>query len=270
MSPADVLIRAVDSSAGYNGNPVVHDINLEVRSGELVALLGANGAGKTTTLNALSGVNPVLSGEIEFEGLSTKAAPHRRAAAGMAYVTEKRSVFMSLSVRDNLRVGRCDAEEAVALFPELSPLLDRIGGQLSGGEQQILALARALARHPKLLLADELSLGLAPMIVTRLLTGVRQVVNERGIGALIVEQHVAQALRYADRVYVMRHGRIIASGTPDEVSEGLTEAYLAGDPVAPGRPDEAAQSPAAAPPDGGLASQRSGRSDMHRAPAEDQ
>jgi ABC-type branched-subunit amino acid transport system ATPase component len=238
----EALLSVADLAAGYQGHPVVRGVNLEVHAGEVVALLGANGAGKTTTLNALAGVNPALEGEVRFAGLSTKASPNRRAKFGMAYVTEKRSVFMSLTVRENLRVGRCDADAALEMFPELVPLLGRIGGQLSGGEQQILTLARALARETKLLLADELSLGLAPMVVSRVLSGVRKAADG-GVGVLIVEQHVQQALKYADRVYVMRRGEIVGSGRPEDVAAGLADAYITSDNPAPERPSTGPQKP---------------------------
>lgn len=136
---------------------------------------------------------------------------------------------MQLSTSDNLKVGRCDVEHAVGLFPELVPLMRRRGGLLSGGEQQMLTLARALARRPRLLLADELSLGLAPLVVTRLLTAVRAAADEQRVGVLLVEQHVKQALRVADMVYVMRRGRIVLRGTPDQVADKLEDTYLAAD-----------------------------------------
>jgi branched-chain amino acid transport system ATP-binding protein len=221
-----VLLRASGLAAGYHGQPVVRDVDLEVGEGEVVALLGPNGAGKTTTLMALAGYNPPLAGEVSFAGLKTRAPLFRRAQAGMGYVTEERSVFMRLTTAENLRVGRCAPDRALALFPELRPLLGRLAGQLSGGEQQILTLARALARLPRLLLADELSLGLAPMVVTRLLTAVRTAASEQGVGVLIVEQHVEEALNFADRVYVMRRGQIVLSGTAEEVAPHLERAYL--------------------------------------------
>ena len=220
------LLVVRDLAAGYHGHPVVRDVNLEVSAGEVVALLGPNGAGKTTTLMALAGHNPALSGAVEFAGLPTRAPLHRRAAAGLAYVTEARSVFMRLTVAENLRVARCDTKWAMTLFPELEALLARTAGQLSGGEQQILTLARALARRPTLLLADELSLGLAPMVVGRLLAAVRLAAHEQGLGVLVVEQHVAQALSVADRVHAMRRGEIVLSGTPEETAPRLEEAYL--------------------------------------------
>jgi branched-chain amino acid transport system ATP-binding protein len=143
------LLVAKGVSAGYHGHPIVHDLDLVVHEGEVVVLLGPNGAGKTTTLLTLSGDLPHLSGEVVFDGKPTSAPLHRRAHAGLSFVTEERSVFMRLSVAENLRVGRTDVGRALELFPELKPLMRRRAGLLSGGEQQMLSLARALAREPK-------------------------------------------------------------------------------------------------------------------------
>jgi len=221
------LLEARGVDAGYHGHPVISELDLEVRPGEVVALLGPNGAGKTTTLMSLVGAIPLLAGEVRFDGEPVTAPLHRRARRGLAFVSEKRSVFMKLTTAENLRVGRGDVDAALALFPALEPLLGRQGGQLSGGEQQMLTLARALSRKPKLLLADELSLGLAPLIVTRLLEAVQRAAREEGVGVLLVEQHVNQALRYADRAYALNRGRIVRSGTVEEVAPHLEDAYLA-------------------------------------------
>jgi branched-chain amino acid transport system ATP-binding protein len=223
------VIEARGMSTGYAGQPVVHDLSFEVRPGEVVCLLGPNGAGKTTTLLALSGELPLLSGEVAFDGSPTTAPLHRRARAGMAYVTEERSVFKAMSTRDNLRVGGVAPEDAIALFPELESRLGVRGGLLSGGEQQMLTLARALARRPRLLLADELSLGLAPLVVDRLLQAVRRAADEQGTGVLMVEQHAHKALRYADRAIVVRRGRVVLDLSGGEARRRISDveqAYL--------------------------------------------
>jgi branched-chain amino acid transport system ATP-binding protein len=223
------MLVARNVAAGYHGHPIVHDLSIEVHAGKVVVLLGPNGAGKTTTLLTLSGDLPELSGEVWFDGRLTKAPLHRRANDGLSFVTEERSVFMRLSVIENLRVGRIDIERALDLFPELRPLLKRRAGLLSGGEQQMLTLARALARTPKVLLIDELSLGLAPLVVIRLLEAVRRAAHEDGVGVLLVEQHVKQALKVADHVLVMQRGRVVLDGPTEEVAprvEELEEAYL--------------------------------------------
>jgi branched-chain amino acid transport system ATP-binding protein len=224
------LLEARALTCGYDSVPVVRDVDLHVEPGEVVALLGPNGAGKTTTLLTLSGALPALEGEVWWQGRPTRAPLHSRARGGLAFVTEERSVFMGLSTRDNFRAGRVPVDEALELFPELRPRLRIPAGLLSGGEQQMLTLARALARRPVLLLADELSLGLAPLIVQRLLRAVRQAADG-GLGVLLVEQHVSQALEIADRAYVMRRGRIEMSGTASELEERVAEieaSYLAG------------------------------------------
>lgn len=217
-------------TVGYGAQPVVHDVDIVVHKGEVVALLGPNGAGKTTTLLALAGELPLLRGEVRLDGVVTEAPLHRRARRGLAFVMEERAVFKKLSALDNLRVGDVESEAALRLFPELEKRLGVRGGLLSGGEQQMLTLARALGRKPTLLLADELSLGLAPMVVRRLLEAVRAAADERGTGVLLVEQHVRKALQYADRVYVMRRGRIELSGDARDLRGRLAEieeSYLA-------------------------------------------
>jgi branched-chain amino acid transport system ATP-binding protein len=210
------ILEARDLSAGYGPQPVVSGINIEVCPGEVVALLGPNGAGKTTTLLALSGELPPLKGQVLLDGNVTKSALFRRARNGLMFVTEEKSVFMGLSARDNLRVARVETEAALAMFPELERRLSVRAGLLSGGEQQMLTLARALARKPRVLMADELSMGLAPLVVKRLLDAVRAAADS-GTAVLLVEQHVRKALKYADRVYVMRRGRIELTGTGPEM-----------------------------------------------------
>jgi branched-chain amino acid transport system ATP-binding protein len=170
-----------------------------------------------------------MSGEVRWMGQPTRAPLHVRCRAGLSYLTEERSIIMNMSAADNLRLARVPPARAIALFPELDPLLKRTAGLLSGGEQQMLALARALGREPRVLLADELSLGLAPLVVTRLLNAIRAAADERGVGILLVEQHVRQAMGVADRVYVIERGAITMSGPVSEMSGRLDEieaAYL--------------------------------------------
>jgi branched-chain amino acid transport system ATP-binding protein len=223
------LLRARGLSAGYNALPVVSGLELVVEPGEVVALLGANGAGKTTTLLALAGELPLLAGEVDLLGEPVRGPLHRRARRGLGFVPEERGVFKSLSTRDTLRAGDTDPDYALTLFPELRQRIHVPGGLLSGGEQQMLSLGRTLSRRPKILLADEVSLGLAPLVVHRLLEAIRTYATEEGAGVLLVEQHVRKALEFADRVYVMARGEIRFEGTAREALENISqieESYL--------------------------------------------
>jgi branched-chain amino acid transport system ATP-binding protein len=230
------LLETKELSAGYGGQPVVHNVEITVREGEVVALLGANGAGKTTTLLTMAGELPPIGGEVLIDGEPTNAPLHRRARNGLGYITEERSVLMGLSARDNLRCGGVSTARALELFPELERVMATRGGLLSGGEQQMLTLSRALGREPRLLLADELSLGLAPIIVDRLLKALRAAADA-GTAVLMVEQYARKALEYADRVYVMAGGHIRMALEAQEAQERLGEieaAYLSGEPVTDG------------------------------------
>ncbi|MET0726741.1 MAG: ABC transporter ATP-binding protein [Acidimicrobiales bacterium] len=223
------MLDVRELTAGYGDVPVLRSIDLHVGAGELVALLGPNGAGKTTTMLALGGVLP-STGDVRFEDRPLTGPLHRRARRGLGLITEERAVFRQLSTRTNLALGAGGVDGALALFPELERLLGRKAGLLSGGEQQILVLARALAARPRLLLVDELSLGLAPLIVRRLLNALRQAASE-GTGVLLVEQHARQALEFADRAYVLLRGAIELEGTGAELRSRLGDierTYLGG------------------------------------------
>jgi branched-chain amino acid transport system ATP-binding protein len=230
------LLAIREMSTGYHGVPVVRDLTLTVEEGEVVALLGPNGAGKTTTLLTASGLVPVLKGDVQVMGTSIKGRrPHTVARLGVAHVPEDRSLFFQLTVKENLRLGTSRGtkafEKALGYFPALEPLLDRRAGLLSGGEQQMLALARALATEPRLLMVDEMSLGLAPIIVERLLPVLRQIAADTGAGVLVVEQHVNLVLEVADRAYVLSHGDLALEGAASHLRANrhlIESSYLGG------------------------------------------
>ncbi len=226
--------------AGYGGIPVVRELSLHVDAGEVVALLGPNGAGKTTTLLTISGLLHPIQGTVMVLGEEvTGDKPHTVPRRGLAHVAEDRSLFFDLTVQENIRLGltgdkssrKKSLDRAMELFPALGPLTNRLAGLLSGGEQQMLAMARALVSEPKCLLVDEMSLGLAPIIVERLLPIVRDIANDTGAGVLVVEQHVHMALEVADRAYVLNHGELVMSGSAAELLQNreLLEVSYLGD-----------------------------------------
>lgn len=234
-APTKMLIETSGLVAGYGHVPVVRDLNLTVGEGEVVCLLGANGAGKTTTLLTIAGALAPLSGSVEVMGKPVgKAKIHEVAQRGLAIVPEGRGLFYKLTVAENLRLRRhrkstVEVDGVLQYFPALKPLMDRRAGLLSGGEQQMLALAGALLADPKVVMLDEMSLGLAPIIVEQLLPTVRHIADERGMAVLLVEQHVLAALKVADRGYVLAHGEVVAEGPAAKLrhdAELLEASYL--------------------------------------------
>jgi branched-chain amino acid transport system ATP-binding protein len=222
-------LKADAVSVGYHNHPVVHDFTLSVEPGQMTAILGPNGAGKTTTLLALAGVLKPLAGSVQMYGKPAPKSLHARAREGLAFISETRSVFMELTTLENLKVGRCDVARALDIFPELGPLLPKPAGLLSGGEQQMVTLVRALTRKPKILLIDELSLGLAPKVVERLLDEVRRAADESKIAVVLVEQHINQALSRVDEAVVLRRGRVSLRGRSGELRNQkgrIQDAYL--------------------------------------------
>ncbi len=226
-------LDVVGLTGGYRGTAVVIDVRMTLARGEIVVLLGSNGAGKTTTLLTISGVLDAFAGDVRLDGRSIAGRrPEQIARAGVIQVPEDRSLFRAMTVAENLRVGarsKSDIARVLDYFPILRPLLSRRASLLSGGEQQMLALARGLAARPKVLIVDEMSLGLAPLIVKGILPALRQIVSDTGCAMLMVEQHVHLALGMADRAYVMARGRIVKEGTAAEVAasvDELTGSYL--------------------------------------------
>jgi branched-chain amino acid transport system ATP-binding protein len=223
----EILLEAVGLTAGYGDLAAVRDASLRLHSGEIVAVVGPNGAGKTTTMNALVGEIAPMGGHVRWLGRQVSSPLHRRVREGLGYVPEVRSIVMSMSCRDNLRLGRGDISHSLELFPELERLLRRRAGLLSGGEQQMLILGRALAARPKALIVDELSLGLAPVVVGRLMEALRTAAKKDGCGVLLVEQQARRAFAVADRWYLFRNGRSVASGNTSGGHEAMEQAYLA-------------------------------------------
>ena len=229
------LLRLDSVEAGYRDLVAVREVSLEVRAGEVVALIGGNGAGKTTTLRAISGLLPLRRGRIEFEGERIDGrASAQVVARGLAHVPEGRQLFPSMSVRENLELGARDRaarpatlETVFALFPRLRERERQVAGTLSGGEQQMCAIGRGLMARPRLLLLDEPSLGLAPVMV-RLIFETLKAINETGTTILLVEQNVARALALSHRAYVIENGRIVLDGPREALQQSphIKQAYL--------------------------------------------
>jgi branched-chain amino acid transport system ATP-binding protein len=229
------LLEVDGLAAGYGRAGIIRDVSLRVDAGEVVVLLGPNGAGKTTTLRAISKVIPTSAGHVRFLGRDEKReAAFALARRGLGHLPEGRGLFFGLTVEEHFALShpgerRLSFDDALTFFPELDRLRTRRAGQLSGGEQQMLALARAMARGPRLLMIDELSLGLAPIIVERLMPRVREYADVTGAGVLLVEQQVNAALRIADRGYVMARGRVrMAAGAQQLIAdhELIVASYL--------------------------------------------
>jgi len=220
-------------TAGYGDTVVLRDVSLSVADSSVVALLGPNGAGKTTLLRTASGLIRPMGGTIRFDGEEvTGAAAHVMARKGLCHLPEGRGIFPSLSVRDNLILQspkgeeRASIERAVEAFPILGTRIQQTAGSLSGGEQQMLALVRAYVSHPKLVVVDEASLGLAPLIVDKIFEMLQQIVDT-GTSLLLVEQYVTRALAIADRVYLLNRGRVVFSGPADQLAgDDVFERYL--------------------------------------------
>ncbi len=232
------ILEVSDLRVDYGGIQALRGVSLEVPEGQVVALIGANGAGKTTTLRAISKMLRPTTGVVRFRGEEvTRLESHQLVARGMAHAPEGRGIFLNLTVRENLELGAylrrdragiaADAEKNYALFPILAERRDQVSGTLSGGEQQMLAVARALMSRPKLLLLDEPSLGLAPQVVQRIFQVLREV-SESGVSLLLVEQNAHKALQLAHRAYVLETGNIVMSGTGQELlaSPEVRKAYL--------------------------------------------
>jgi branched-chain amino acid transport system ATP-binding protein len=240
------LLDVRDLRVSYGAAPALWDVSLTVGAGELVCVLGPNGAGKTTLINALAGLHPATSGRIAIDGRDiARIAPHRFCAAGIAIVPEGRRLFATMSVRENLELGsylgaaRRERERMIdyvcTLFPAVRDKLAEPAGALSGGQQQMVAIGRALMARPRLLLLDEPSLGLSPLVVASLFDAIRDV-HATGTAVLLVEQNVTIALAAAQRAYLIEEGRIVAEGTPETVfrTPELRRAYLGAGPAEAG------------------------------------
>jgi len=234
------MLKVQDINLFYGAIHTLRDISFEVSPGEIVSLIGANGAGKSSILNAISGLVPISSGDILFEGASTRKPPaYRLSAMGLAQVPEGRRVFSRMTVQENLEMGAFtrrdaaqvaeDMESVFSHFPRLKERRRQLAGTLSGGEQQMLAMGRAMMGRPRLLMMDEPSMGLSPLLVQEIFGIIRQV-NQEGTTILLVEQNAQMALSIAHRAYVLETGRVVKSGLGRELmeDEDVRRAYLGG------------------------------------------
>ncbi|MET8140269.1 ABC transporter ATP-binding protein [Sphaerisporangium sp. NPDC005288] len=234
-----MLLEIKDMHVHYGKIEAIKGISLEVAEGEIVTLIGANGAGKTTTLKTISGLRPLSSGTVTFDGKDISKLPgHKRVLAGIGQSPEGRGVFPGMTVTENLLMGAYtrsgdltkDLDEVFELFPRLAERKNQAGGTMSGGEQQMVAIGRALMSKPKVLLLDEPSMGLAPMLVAQIFSIIREI-NNRGTTVLLVEQNAQQALQLAHRAYVLETGRVVKSAAASELLDDpqVREAYLGGE-----------------------------------------
>ncbi len=234
------LLEVKDLSVYYGVIQAIKDISFEVNEGEIVTLIGANGAGKTTTMQSIMGLIPARSGSVIYNGTDiTKMPGHKIVNLGMTQVPEGRHVFQELTVYENLMMGaytqkdkaqiKADVEEIYTTFPRLGERRNQIAGTLSGGEQQMLAMGRAMMCHPKLLMLDEPSMGLSPLLVDQVFDIIKEY-HKRGTTILLVEQNAGKSLAISDRAYVLENGRIAYSGTGKELAESdeIKKAYLGG------------------------------------------
>lgn len=234
------LLEIRDMTVGYGRIEALHGVSLSVEDGELVTLIGANGAGKTTTMRAISGIRPLTRGTIMFDGQDiTKMKAHLRVLAGIVQAPEGRGVFPGMTVQENLDMGhygrkfkskteyRATLDRVLELFPRLGERRDQMGGTLSGGEQQMVAIGRAMMARPRVLLLDEPSMGLAPMMIQQIFRIITEI-NATGVTILLVEQNAQQALSRSDRAYILETGEVVKSGPGPELlaDPSIKEAYL--------------------------------------------
>ncbi len=234
-----MLLEVQDINVHYGKIAALKGMTIEVGEGEIVSLIGANGAGKTTTLKTISGLRPLTSGRIVFDGKDISKTPgHKRVELGIGQSPEGRGVFPGMTVQENLLMGaytrkddlKADLDEVYELFPRLNERKTQFGGTMSGGEQQMIAIGRALMTKPKVLLLDEPSMGLAPMLIAQIFDIIREI-NKRGTTVLLVEQNAQQALKLSDRAYVLETGEVVKSARGAELLDDpqVRAAYLGGD-----------------------------------------